>query len=220
MAAHEPLFRLSISLHHADGGAPVRYQDDGDPKPKGKYEQQNSLKLLHGVDYLLTVEIKDIGKTVEGVSKIVLDDNALEIVWRQEGRDEKHDCAVFTAKAKWVLSALHFGPTPHGMRDQIPFELTYMHAGAARELKFNLQAKFYDRKKKKRVVKATQYGGPLKFMEVRYDASRDAPLRWTFEEESEANPLVGISSWRAPSAAPAATFPEPPSPAQALPEIS
>ena len=193
----EPLFRFTLSLHHADGGAPVRFQDDGE----GKYVQQYSLKLLSGVDYLLSVTIRDIGKTVEGLSTVHVDDNELEIVGNQESRDETHDCAIFTVQAKWILSSLHFGPTPHGIRDQIPVEIRYMHAGRPRSLTFDLQAKLYDCSRPKRVKKATTVGGPLKGMETRYDASKaTAALRWTFEEQGvdEANPLVGISSWRPP----------------------
>jgi hypothetical protein len=194
MEEHEPLFRITVQIHHAGTGDPVRFQDDGEPQPRGKHLAQHSLKLVTGVDYILTFEVNDIGKTVTGLGSVTVETTALDELRSMQHHNEKHDCAVFTRSFRWSVSQ-SAKPTPKGSRDQVLVELNYS-AGFPRVVKFHMQIKLYDGQKPKRVKRATCVGGPLGAFSCRYDAKADASLRrWSFEEGTEKSDLAPLERW-------------------------
>jgi len=215
--AAPPLFRLTLRLHDNDGTPVVRYADE-----PGRFFQPQSLKLLSGESYLLTVELEDLGKSVEGIRSILLDDEALDILSSEQAQSSASGVTVHTVVCQWKLSRLHFGPTPNQSRDHLPIEVVYGHAGGTRELAFFLQAKMYA-SEKRRLAKAKDVGKLFMGATCHYDGTKDPQrsdrpppqglvasskvtktLRWTFEEEvSQVEAAQGAAA--APSAAPPIT---------------
>ena len=119
------------------------------------------------------------------------------------------DSIVYTVRAMWEPSVWHFGATPKGLRDSIPVSVAYRHAGKQKEMKFDLQAKFYDKKRAKRAAKARNEGKRFQGATCRYYAANEASARrWSYEEvpadkTSGTNlPLDIVSAWRAPPTLP------------------
>ena len=78
----------------------VRYQDE---TGRG-FDQPQSLKLLVGENYALQIELDDIGKSVDGIVGVKLDDEALDILEREVGHSEKFDNPVYKISLQWKLS--------------------------------------------------------------------------------------------------------------------
>ena len=103
-------------------------------------------------------------------------------------------------RCKWVLSALHFGPTPNGLRDEVPLELLYSHSGAQHSACFKLQCKLDDRHRPKARRKAQKHGKPFFCATCSFDAAKTqntaAAQQWTFEEavEDSTGAYTGSSS--------------------------
>ena len=167
MPADPPIFRLTLRLHDNNNTAIVRYQDE-----PGRFDQAQTLKLVSGEAYLLTVELEDLGSSVDGIQAVMLDDEELEMKASDERQDPASCCTVYTVVCQWKLSRLHFGPTPNGLRDYLPIEVVYKHAGASRELAFFMQAKMYSADKR-RLRKAKDVGNLFKSATCMYDAAKD-----------------------------------------------
>ena len=105
--------RVTLQLRNSDHSL-IRYQDEGDrnfaPNPKHAKSAPQSLKILSGVDYDLTVELRDDGNCIDSLLGIKLDDALLEVL-----HEQGHSSTTIvpsTRCAAMGLSALHFGPTP------------------------------------------------------------------------------------------------------------
>ena len=195
--------RVTLQLRNSDHSL-IRYQDEGDrnfaPNPKHAKSAPQSLKILSGVDYDLKVELRDDGNCIDSLLGIKLDDALLEVLHSEQGHSSNYNCSVYTMRCKWVLSALHFGPTPNGLRDEVPLELLYSHSGAQHSACFKLQCKLYDRHRPKRVAKAQKHGKPFFCATCSFDAAKTqntaAAQQWTFEEavEDSTGAYTGSSS--------------------------
>lgn len=159
--SRKEVLKFTIRLSEPDGSA-ARFQQEA----AGKFAQGHSLKLLaSGTCYHLELSIQDLVEpsSFEGIVHVHLDDERMEVLQQSDA----------TIRCKWMLSSLHFTPTPHGVRDYIPLKVSYRYAGEIFALSFYLQAKLYSKTSSKRLARAKS-GAPLGHATCVFDASRDA----------------------------------------------